>query len=268
MTRASAVFLGVVLSGTPLAAQDAQAIARRVAAAPDGEVRLAYAARPGVVGDGWSVIAWDCEGTRCRHYQRRNWGGRDNDWRWVGEPGPVRVSLRRSGGTVTSVRVYVGGTWPPGERVTDLGTLPAAAAARYLLELARTDSGRPARDAVFAAVLADSAVVWRELLAIGRNRNVHRDTRKQAVFWLGQEAEAAALQGLDSLVSADDETIEVREAAVFALSQRPPDEGIPLLLRVARANPDHRLRRRAMFWLAQSGDPRALALFEEILTRK
>jgi hypothetical protein len=42
-------------------------------------------------------------------------------------------------------------------------------------------------------------------------------------------------------------------------------EGVPALLRIARSNPDPELRKTALFWLGQSEDPRALALFEEIL---
>ena len=59
----------------------------------------------------------------------------------------------------------------------------------------------------------------------------------------------------------------MRGAAVFALSQRPRDEGVPILVRIARNNRDPGLQRKAIFWLGQSDDPRALALFEELLTR-
>ena len=54
---------------------------------------------------------------------------------------------------------------------------------------------------------------------------------------------------------------------MFALSQRPRDEGVPVLIRVVRTNRDPEMRRKALFWLGQSGDPRALALFEELLTK-
>jgi hypothetical protein len=37
------------------------------------------------------------------------------------------------------------------------------------------------------------------------------------------------------------------------------------LIRIARASPDPELRKTALFWLGQTEDPRALALFEEIL---
>jgi HEAT repeat protein len=52
---------------------------------------------------------------------------------------------------------------------------------------------------------------------------------------------------------------------VFALSQRPQEEGVPVLIRIARTNPHGEIRKSAIFWLGQSEDPRALALFEELL---
>jgi HEAT repeat protein len=60
---------------------------------------------------------------------------------------------------------------------------------------------------------------------------------------------------------------EVRKSAVFALSQQPNSIGVPSLIRIARSNRDPEIRRSAIFWLGQSDDPRALALFEEILTK-
>jgi hypothetical protein len=40
---------------------------------------------------------------------------------------------------------------------------------------------------------------------------------------------------------------------------------VPALIRIARSNPHPELRKTALFWLGQSEDPRAIALFEEIL---
>ena len=66
-------------------------------------------------------------------------------------------------------------------------------------------------------------------------------------------------------MSDGDEDREVRKHAVFALSQRPREEAVPELVRIARTHRDPEIRKTAMFWLGQSGDPRAIALFEEIL---
>jgi HEAT repeat protein len=47
----------------------------------------------------------------------------------------------------------------------------------------------------------------------------------------------------------------------------PDGEGVPKLIEVARTNRNAEVRKKAIFWLGQSKDPRALAFFEEVLTR-
>ena len=64
------------------------------------------------------------------------------------------------------------------------------------------------------------------------------------------------------------EVREVKKRAVFALSQLPKDQGIPLLIGVARSHRNIEVRRQAMFWLGQSKDPRAVTFFEEVLRGK
>ena len=123
------------------------------------------------------------------------------------------------------------------------------------------------KNAVFAAAIADSVEIWPDLLRLAKDTRRARDTRRQAVFWLGQAAEAAATRGLEELIDADMPDRDVQESAVFAISQRPRDEGVPTLIRVAKTHRDPEIRRKAIFWLGQSEDPRALALFEELLTK-
>ena len=89
--------------------------------------------------------------------------------------------------------------------------------------------------------------------------------RASALFWLGQEAADAATVGIASVAADEREDQKVRDAAVFALSQRPGDQGVPALIELARTAREAETRRSAMFWLAQSGDDRVLPFFEEIL---
>lgn len=258
----------LLLGGAAIAA--GQSLERRIADAPDGEVRFSFAARPGVYGNGRNIITWDCDSGRCRSQQvQGNWSDMDrDDWRTACDSGPVRVALTKRGRDVTRLRVSVGGGGRTGASdVTDLGAVGAGEAARYLLALARTAPSEAGDKAAFAATLADSVTVWPELLRIARDEAVPRRTRRTAVFWVGQAAEEAATRGLDELVGEGSQDREVREAAVFALSQRPREEGVPALIRIARTHRDPELRRKALFWLGQSGDPRALALFEELLTK-
>jgi HEAT repeat protein len=193
--------------------------------------------------------------------------GHDEGDEWESDctPGPVRVSLRVRGGRVAEAHTHVGGRWrPPQGRTTDLGQLPARQAAADLLALVEQHRA-DAEELVTAATLADSAVVWPVLLRIARRTELPLETRRQAVFWLSQAAGEAATRGLDSLASDASGELEMRKQAVFALSQRPADEGVPVLIRIARSNPHAELRKTALFWLGQSEDPRAIALFEEIL---
>ena len=270
-TRAWCVVSGVwVVLALGVSVGSAQSLERRVASAPDGTVRFSYAARPGVYGNGRNVISWDCrDGRHCRNQVEGNVSDLDaDDWTSACDSGPVRVALTVRSGAVTDLRTYVGGEWRPATGgVTDFGMVGTRDATGYLLALARHDAGRASERALFAAVLADSATIWPELLKMAREQTLSRKVRRSAVFWLGQAAESAATRGLTDLVDDGGADREVRESAVFALSQRPHDEGVPALIRIVRQNPDPELRRRAIFWLGQSEDPRALALFEELLTR-
>lgn len=250
------LLLGAALAATPVEAQ--QDLAARVAAAGDGRVHLSYAARSGVCGNGRNNIHTRDGGRVSGRPERDEW---EDD---ACEPGPVRVSLSVTKGVVTAVRTYVGGRWRAGDPATDLGMVSAPAAARYLLSIAERGEGKAAHDAILPATLADSTTAYPALLRLARDEARPRAVRRQAVFWVSQAAGAEATRGLDDLVGSDADR-EVREQAVFALSQRPRDEGIPALIRVARTNKDPQLRRRALFWLGQSDDPRALALFEELL---
>jgi HEAT repeats len=234
------------------AAAGAQTLVQRAETLGDGTLRLSFAARAGVCGNGGYGI------TIMSHDE-------GDEWESDCPTGPVRVSLRVHGGRVAKAHTYVGGRWrPPEGKTTDLGQLPARQAAADLLALVEQHRA-DAEELVAAATLADSAVVWPALLRIARRTDLSTETRRQAVFWLGQAAGEAATRGLDSLATDGGGELEVRKQAVFALSQRPADEGVPVLIRIARSNPHAELRKTALFWLGQSEDPRAIALFEEIL---
>jgi len=240
----------VALLPAPLSAQT---LAQRVRDAGDGTVRLSFAAREGVCSSGpGSITIMDDDD--------------EEEWESDCERGPVRVSLRVQGGRVAESETYVGGRWRAGrDRVTDLGLVPAREAADLLLALAPQVGDDDGGELVTAATLADSAVVWPRLLRLARDTRVREETRRQAVFWLGQAAGDEAAKGLDSIAADGAGDIEIRKQAVFALSLRPADEGVPVLIRIARTNRHPELRKTALFWLGQSEDPRALTLFEEIL---
>lgn len=244
---------GVALLGAALLAlvaaggAEAQTLAQR-AQVRDGKVRLSYATRPEVCGNGRNV--------QITHST--------DDWISDCQHGPARVVLEWRDGALVDVDTYVGGRWrEAGADVTDLGDVPPAEAAEFLLDLARRVPGSVGDDLIFPATLADGVEVWPRLVTLARDETVPGATRKNAVFWLGQAAGDRAVASLGDLVESED--VEVQEQAVFALSQLRDGAGVEALLRIARTHQSPKLRKTAMFWLAQSRDPRAIALFEEIL---
>ena len=238
-----------------------QTLADRVAAINDGIVTFNYTARPGVCGDGEYFIR---TGRHSYHGSLRD--------RMSTEPcifGPVQVRLTLNDGVVTRVQSWVGPIRSRGE-TRDLGAVSAPDAARYLLDVARRASPSAAAKAIMPAVLADSAVVWPTLLAIAKDADTRgKGTRQEAMLWLSRFA-SGALAGHpnDPLLEdegSDDPDESLKVHAVFVLSQLPRGEGVPELLQVAKSNQSRRVRSQALFWLGQSGDPRALALFESVL---
>lgn len=243
---------------------NAQGLASKVTGAADGEVRMSFAARPDVCGDGSNNIR-----VGNRHRVRTD----DDDDVTYGEgncncnDGPVRVVFRINDHRVTRVRTYVGGSWRSDASATDLGMVSTRDAAATLMAIAADRKNSGGENAIFPSTLADSVTVWPQLLKMARNEDVPHDARKQAVFWVSQAAGDSATVGLSQLAESETEEDEIRKQAVFALSQRPRDEGVPALIKVAKGSRSAEVRKSALFWLGQSEDPRALALFEEILTK-
>ena len=247
--------LGVALCSSVLGAQSLDA---RVAAAGSGQVNFHFTGRPGICGDGERFMRIGSS------YQ----GSYSSDMRSLPcVAGPVQVRLTLDGGSVSRVETWVGSL--RGREGSDLGEVSARESGQYLLGLAAHGVPSAAAKAILPAVLADSTVVWPALLAIARDSSRSRSTRQDASFWLSRFA-AGAIAGrkndpFDENESDDDGDIGLKKHAVFVLSQLPHDEGVPALLAVARSSVDKRVRGLALFWLGQTGNARALGLFEAIL---
>jgi hypothetical protein len=272
--RAALAALGMTAAlGVPMTRAAAQDLAARVAAVRDGRVQLLFTAREGTCGDGRTFVRVG------NNTYVGTWNG-GMETRHNCAPGPVRVVARVRDGVVDDVRHYVGPVPARDTDVTDLGTVPAPVAARWLMDVAKRSPTRAASKAIVPAMLADSAIIWRDLLAIARDADTRsRDVRREAANWLSHFA-SAAVSGrkpgeldFETGVGApgdhgkDSDEVETKKAAVFALSQLRDNTGVPQLVTVARTNKDPEVRRSALFWLGQSGDPRGLAVFEEVLSR-
>lgn len=174
----------------------------------------------------------------------------------------VQVYARYDAGVLAAVRVYDGAcavqaTSP----VRELGALEAQDSLSRLLGPI-SDSKRAMQDRLVAVAQhpGEPALDWLKQ----RSRAGARDERRDAWFWLGQRlgTDVAPLVR-EALPKAD---TELREHLVFVLSQMPAPAAVDALIALVE---DRRLGRdlrgRALFWLAQSEDPRAFAYLDRRL---
>src|SRR3984885_8278959 len=131
--------------------------------------------------------------------------------------------------------------------------------------IVREDSSDKIREhAVFALTQSKEPEAMSTVVAVAHNDSSAR-VRGQALFWLAQRAgQKIAESSIRDAIANDPET-EEKKGAVFALTQMPNGEGVPLLIQVARINPNPEVRKQAVFWLGQSKDTRALAFIEDVL---
>ena len=105
-----------------------------------------------------------------------------------------------------------------------------------------------------------ASTAW--LLGIARNRQESIDVRKTALFWAGQGR--ASITDLVRIYDTMDEQ-EMREQLVFVYSQRREPQAFEKMLDIARRDPDPEIRKKAIFWIGQSKDPRATQFIQELL---
>jgi len=236
----------------------AQSLAERVSRVADGAVQFTFAARPGVCGNGRTFISIDS------HSMYGSFSGSPEGMRRDQcDPGPARVVLTRADRDIVKLETFVGRASAT-SGVTDLGTVPAREAADYLLTLAAKLEGKPGKDAIFPAMLADSSDTDAALLALGRDKNRPRETRRSALSWLARRGElrnpAAAEKVLATLVQIArdvNDNQSVREQAVSAMARFEGGEGVPALMDLSRNAEDPWLSKKAISALARSGDPRS-----------
>ncbi|HKH93481.1 MAG TPA: HEAT repeat domain-containing protein [Gemmatimonadaceae bacterium] len=251
-----------------LGAQPGSSIARRVAAAPDGEVRLTYTTRSDVCGDGREGVSI----RRSMFFSDRVESyGSMSGMRCV--DGPARVALTVRERKVVSVRTRVGGTWASGASdVTDLGRVSAPEAAAYFISLTPQLEGTRQRS-LLAAAIADSANVAPDMLRLARTTTLSRETRRRAVHWAGALGDASMVAPLTELARANGSNRASTDdpgpgdglegAAVGALSMIPDGAGVPALMTLARSGSES-VRKAAVFWLGQRDEEQGRALVRTV----
>ncbi len=270
---AASAVTAITTSAFSAAAQTS--IAQRVSAAPNGVVHLQFARRAGTCGNGRDVIGFR-KALFAEHFQSIG------DWHVADcRPGPVRVELAVSSGKVTRARTYVAGPWTrTSERLTELGIVSPTEASNYFFGLVpQLERVGDKSRVLLPAVLADAGDVIPQLVALARDESRIQETRRQAIQWMGLLGDAKVVPTLVAFARSggagpvaqdvdEDDTASGKKglatAAMAALSFIDGGAGIPALIDLARSGTPA-VRSSAVFWLGQTGDPRAIAMLHNVI---
>ena len=259
------VLWGAAMLATPSLAA-CQSVERLVSGAGDGTVQFHFAAREGVCGNGRNFYRTGEMGYYSSY--GNNNGGDENC-----SKGPVRAVIVRAGREIIRVETYAGPIANDPDGGKDLGAVSARDAASYLIGLAGSLEGRPARDAMQPAMLADSGVVTPQLTMLAKDQTRSRDIRSSAISWLarrrgetGGVGAAAAQHTLDAIVRDRNESETTRRHALSTLGNLDRGEGVPLLIGFA-TDADSWIAKSSFSSLANSGDPRARQFVRGALRR-
>jgi HEAT repeat protein len=105
------------------------------------------------------------------------------------------------------------------------------------------------------------------LMSVALNSREDVELRKKALFWAGQSGVAIPeLAQLYDRMGAGD--TEMKEQIIFVLSQRQRDRAaIDKMFDIAKNEKEPELRKKAIFWLGQSRDPRVQQFLMDLINR-
>jgi HEAT repeat protein len=103
------------------------------------------------------------------------------------------------------------------------------------------------------------------LMNIAVNPKEDIELRKKALFWAGQSG--VAISEMSKLYDRMGDS-EMREQVIFVLSQRQRDPAaMDKLFDIAKNEKDAELRKKAIFWLGQSRDPRVQSFLIDLINK-
>lgn len=115
----------------------------------------------------------------------------------------------------------------------------------------------------FSQMRDEAAKRW--LMDLALNADEPLEMRKKALFWAGQDR-SVPMADLARLYDTMGDR-EMKEQLIFAYSQRREAGAVDKLMAIAENEPDAELRKKAIFWLGQSKDPRAAEFLLRLINR-
>jgi len=135
----------------------------------------------------------------------------------------------------------------------------------YLRNLYPRLDDNDVKEAIIQGMQEDEGAGGRWLIDRALDEREPSELRRKAIFWAGQREATPTSELVRVYREADDR--ELREHAIFVLSQRDEEAAIDELIRIARDDRDTEMRGKALFWLAQKDDPRIRKLIADLVLK-
>ncbi|MBL8297118.1 MAG: HEAT repeat domain-containing protein [Rhodanobacteraceae bacterium] len=188
----------------------------------------------------------------------------------TGDAAGLVVYAHLRSGVVDKIRAY-SATCPVRSsealrRIEDVD--PAASVGWLAAQLRSSSAAKDHDDDEAIAALAFHAVpaamnALQDLAAAGRPQ----EQRKTVLFWMGQARGVAGVEVVGRYAQEDTDP-DIRQHAVFVMSQAAAHNTYPRILAIARTDHSAEVRGQSLFWLAQMKDKRARADITEALRRE
>jgi HEAT repeat protein len=151
--------------------------------------------------------------------------------------------------------------------VRQLGHFQREDAVQELMKIYTNDANVEVKRAALRALgETKSARAEDKLFEVARG-DESMDLRRQAIRMLGERVGKRSFEFLSATAQSTDANAEVQVQAVRAIGERHAEESVPLLIKIAKTHPNQLVRKQAIRSLGESGDPRAIEFFREVLSK-
>jgi HEAT repeat protein len=135
-----------------------------------------------------------------------------------------------------------------------------------LLEVARTETNPELRKTAIRVLGERGEAAVDDLLKL-YNSETAPEVKRAVLQSLSEIAGKRSFDFLSATAQSTDGNVEVQVQAVRAIGQRRAEESVPVLIKIAKTHPNQMVRKQAIRSLGETGDPRAVEFFREVLTK-
>ncbi|HJY29013.1 MAG TPA: HEAT repeat domain-containing protein [Pyrinomonadaceae bacterium] len=135
-----------------------------------------------------------------------------------------------------------------------------------LLEAARTETNPELRKTAIRTLGERGEAAVDDLLKLYNSESAP-EVKRAVLQSLSEIAGKRSFDFLSATAQSTDANVEVQVQAVRAIGQRRAEESVPLLIKIAKTHPNQMVRKQAIRSLGETGDPRAVEFFREVLTK-